>query len=43
MENEKERLEDIQLENFEQKRIKSIKKTHERLEKLKKIESKNNR
>lgn len=35
---EKNRLEDLQLENFATKRAKSVKKVHDRLEKIKKIE-----
>lgn len=38
---EKERLEDQQLQNFEEKRAASVKKTHERLLKIKKLEERN--
>lgn len=38
---EKERIEDAQLQNFTEKRAASVKKLHDRLEKIKKLQDRN--
>lgn len=41
LQNEKNRLEDQQLNNFTEKRAASVKKLHDRLEKIKKLQDRN--
>lgn len=41
LQEEKNRIEDAQLQNFTEKRAASVKKLHDRLEKIKKLEERN--